>query len=75
MSINKRHQSRNKDLVFCLRALQNGDAAPLGFGSTQYNMIRCQEEEKGEGAFSYSPTCSKWEMNVLVHVLSLYLSL
>lgn len=35
---------------------------PWALGCTQYNMIWCQEEEeKGEGAFSYSPTCSKWE--------------
>lgn len=64
MSINKRHQSRNEDLFFCLRALLNGGAAALGFGFTQYNIIQCQEGEKGEGAFSYSPTCSKWEMRL-----------
>lgn len=65
VSINKRHQSHNKDLVFCLRALQNGGAAVLGsWLHTVYNMIQCWEEEKGEGAFSFSPTCSKWEMSL-----------
>lgn len=27
-------------------------------------MIQCQEEEKGEGAFSYSPTCNNCEMSL-----------
>lgn len=37
---------------------------PWALGCTWYNVTRCWEEEEGEGAFSYSPTCSKWEMSL-----------